>query len=123
MTRAERLDAIIATVAPERHAHQRDTGEWMARPGDERPDRYERQIGKNVWQIDKALTASDAAADPEHIRRVRREAAPYELLTLARGRRRVIVYGEDGSSLAGNGGTLDEAIADLEQKLGIQPKE
>lgn len=117
MTRAERLQAIVAALAPVRHAHQAATGDWLKRPGDDSPDRYERRTGDHTWEIDKSLTAGDADADPTSIRRRRRESAPYELLTLGDGSRRVIVFGEDGGRTAGTGPTLEDALQDLERKV------
>lgn len=116
MTRSERLNAIIATLAPVRHAHQASTGQWSPRPGDERAPRFQRNIG-GAWVTEKALTPEDAAADPAHVRPLNRGAAPYEIVTLGTGARRVIVFGEDGGSYAGNGATVEDALQDLERKV------
>jgi hypothetical protein len=117
LTRAERLQAIIAAVAPATHAHHAENdGAWPQRADDDRPERFEKRVGDGVWAIDKNLTAADAAADPENVRERQRGAAPYVIETTAAGGRRLKVYAEDGGVYVGNGQTLEDALADLEAK-------
>jgi hypothetical protein len=70
-------------------------------------------------RADRLLAIVEAVAP---VRPLNRVAAPYHIETRADGTRRVIVQAEDGSSLAGNGATLEDAIADLEQKVGLRPR-
>ena len=116
MTRADRLAAILAHLAPERAAQNLNTGHWTPRPGDDRPSRFERRVAPDVWQMDKALTAADAESDPDNVRLLNRGQAPYEIREVA-GRKRVLVFAEDGSVSVGNGATVEEALQDLERKL------
>lgn len=118
LTRAERLQAIIAALAPATHAHHAaNDGAWPQRADDDRPERFEKRIGDGVWAIDKNLTAADAAADAENVRERQRGTAPYVIETTAVGGRRLRVYAEDGGVYVGNGKTLEDALADLEVKV------
>lgn len=121
LSRAERLAAIVAKVAPTVHAHQRAHGAWPQRADDERPVRFEKRVGETAWLLDKALTAEDRAKDPENVRQRQRGAAPYEILTLPDDRIRLRVMTDDGGVSVGTGNTLEDAIAAIEANLGLGP--
>jgi hypothetical protein len=125
-TVAERLDAIVAKLAPKAlDSAKKNGGKWPQRVDDPRPVRFERETAPGVWEVDKTLTAKDVGTgDPKGaVRQVDRGLAPYELRDVPGGGRRVLVYGDDGSTTGGLGATTSEAVADLEQKLGLAKKE
>lgn len=88
-SRVERLDALIARTNPSLAARQAETGHWHE------------------------TTTTDAGEVPNP----KGPGAPYRLMTLADGRRRVVLNCEDGDVLSGTGDTVEDALAALEAKI------
>lgn len=95
-SRAHRLHAILATVAPRASAQHAEDGTW--------PNLH-----------------PDPGADPETGKALRHSGAPYDITERAGGHR-VRVVSDEGDVIVGTGATVDEAIAALEVKVGLAEK-
>jgi hypothetical protein len=108
VSRADRLNAVLAKTSPKQLAHFSDNdGVWLNRhpnPGTKRDT------------DDKPVLKDGKPQDARH------SGAPY-LIDERDGRVRISVVSDDGDMLAGIGVTLDEAIDSLERKVGIGERE
>lgn len=100
LTRADRLHALIAKVAPQAAAQHAADGTWPnthPEPGQKR----------------------DEAGAVVEGQPARHSGAPYEVRTLQDGRQQLRITGEDGDVVAGVGATFEDALQALETKLGV----
>jgi hypothetical protein len=100
MTRAERLDALVAKVAPKKKTFFDAHGRW---PLDE-------ELGREDGALVFAQDGENKFNDPKR-------QAPYEIRTLNGDRRRVLITDDDGSTIAAIGANIEEALAGLEAKV------
>ena len=105
-SRADRLHAIVAKVAPKAAAQHATDGTWPNTHPDPGRKRDE-QTGELVLDA----KGNEQAA--------RHSGAPYVFETLENDSRRLLVRGDDGDVVAGVGATTEAAIAAVEQKLGL----
>lgn len=119
-TRAQRLDAIVARVAPKAVAYYQQYGKW---PNPDAPDvPPDESIARRLARIlrdlvtpsdDDQAKARTLALEQDGFKR----HAPYEIKPVAAGRFRVIVTDDDGGTVAGAGATVEEALTALEATL------
>lgn len=115
MTRVERLDAVIAKVAPASAAHLKDKGRWLNRhPNPGQKHILVEDADDPTKTVEHPSVYPDGDPEP-----VRHSGAPYVIDTLPSGQHRVRVYGDDGDVVAGVGNSLDDALAAVEQKVGL----
>lgn len=103
-TVADRIHAIVAVLAPKAAHQHAANGSW--------PNRIANPRRKRTEDGEVVIDDHGNPVFAEH------SGAPYVIMTLPDGGRRLSVIGDDGDVLSGSGATLAEAVAALEAKIG-----
>lgn len=119
-TRADRLNAIVANVAPKACAYLAKFGKWpsatsftadgIVSPAASCAARVARRRVDQPDADERTLALDALRADDAH------RSAPYSIQAL-NGQVKVLVTADDGDQLVGLGDTVDAALAALEAKL------
>lgn len=113
-TPAERLDALLAKHAAGAVNFHKAHGVWPGPEADlsvapeDTVNAKALRLVQNDGLSDEAALAAAKASDS------RSRSAPYVITTRPNGRMRITLTKDDGSVVAGNGTTVEEAVAALE---------
>lgn len=113
MTRADRINTILAKVAPKAHAEQKKSGKWPFKPGvaADVAGHTEKVKGGTI-KLAKGETPESHLAEFE----AKHRQAPY-LVEDNGTRARITVTSDDGDVYSGVGKDVEEALSALEKKL------
>lgn len=113
MTRADRINTILAKVAPKAHTEQKKSGKWPFKPGVSADVAGHAEKVKNgTIKLAKGETPESHMAEFE----AKHRQAPY-LIENDGARAKITVTSDDGDIYSGVGKNVEEALSALEKKL------
>lgn len=112
VTRADRLNRIVAKVAPKAWAFHSDVVEVEV-------EEAGKKVKKTITGRWPRRSDDTRALGPKALEEPQ-GAAPYQIETMeGKFLRRVRVFGDDGDVITGLGQTVEECLTQLETKLGL----